>query len=58
MTMTTTPKVETIQKNLLDWHKGRADAAAAKAERLRKQRVRQERRAFNRGFNSLDELMP
>ena len=50
-----TPNMETIQKNLLDWQKGRADAAAAKVERLRKKRVRQERRAFENGFNSLAE---
>jgi len=53
--MTMTPNMETIQKNLLDWQKGRADAAAAKVERLRKKRVRQERRAFENGFNSLAE---
>ena len=56
--MTMTPKTETIQKNLLDWQKGRADAAAAKVERLRKKRVRQERRAFINGFNSIAGCFP
>ena len=47
-----------VQKNLHQWRKDRAEAQATKAERQRKQRVRRFRNSFNRGFNSISELLP
>jgi len=47
-----------VQKNLHQWRKDRAEAQATKAERQRKQRVRKSRNSFNRGFNSISELLP
>jgi hypothetical protein len=48
---------EIILKNLEDWKRQRAGAAAAKAERQRVKKARQYRQAFNRGFGSIAEAL-
>jgi len=48
---------ETILKNLEDWKRQRANAAAAKVERQRVKKARQQRQAFNRGFGSIGDLL-
>ena len=58
MTMNPTDRDAIVQKNLHQWRKDRAEAQALKAERKRKQRVRKNRNSFNRGFNSISELLP
>ena len=58
MTMMSTPNREAILQHIQVWQQDRADALAFKVERQRKHRVRHEHRSFNRGFNSLAELLP
>jgi hypothetical protein len=48
---------ETILKNLKDWKRQRANATAAKVERQRIKKVRQQHQAFNRGFGSIADVL-
>ena len=48
---------ETILKNIENWKQERANAAAAKVERQRVKKARENRVAFNRGFGSIGDIL-
>ena len=48
---------ETILKNIENWKQERANAAAAKVERQRVKKAREERVSFNRGFGSIGDAL-
>jgi len=48
---------EIILKNVENWKRDRANAAARKVERKRIKKARTERVAFNRGFGSIGDLL-
>ena len=58
MTMASPIDRDAVLKNIQDWHQGRAAAATEKVERQRKRQAAKVRQDFNRGFNSLEGLLP